>query len=377
MGGVKDKPHVNWAPINKPHNEWVQVGKTDTCEIYSDLHGSWGEPDEDGIRLEVITRHVACCLRSSDGTSPNVGYPSDIYHRPPILEEDDLSNITPHSESSNSLALTKNEQAAVDYMRPLWFGRKDGYVGSSHQEAADFCKSINGRQLCLGEAYCPNGSPSEGELNPQPLFLKMNAFPREQWAPIASNANSWLLVGIIDNNPAYTCETYETVHDGAQPLWGFDGTQAQLKEHIMCCLIQEKEEAEEKSSVDFNPQSNSSPAEVAVNAEWFTRGDYKGHTYEFAREYCSIKIKNGFLCPYEALCPNGPSSPPFSPPSMSKLSEQWVPIDDINTWVLVGQEESGDSNRICNTHEELYGDKAMFENGSYEEETAFILCCGP
>lgn len=402
VGGVKDELNgrSRWAPISNPPNEWVQVGKKDSCEIYSDRHGPWGEPDEDDILLEVITRHVACCLRSSDD-----GYPGDILHRPPYLEEDDPSNSlpgplwfndsdgwagtsydegvifckaqsmsvcpykdycprnspflgvkgkdaaewlapfwggqplwvsvgsintcqqreslddsdkpkvkyilccheesedtqsiggdakegavsskpimqqtprpmssssqgsspskftqtlrptkvvlkplnnlsessqnTPPSESNDPSALTKNEQAAVDYMRPLWYGRKDGYVGSSHQEATDFCESMGGRQLCQPEAYCPNGSPADGELNPLPLFLKRSAFPSEQWAPIDLNANSWLLVGIINDNPAYTCTTYESVHDGAQPLWGFDGAETELKEHIMCCLPLPQEE---------------------------------------------------------------------------------------------------------------------------------------
>ncbi|KAL7537417.1 hypothetical protein ACHAXR_007803 [Thalassiosira sp. AJA248-18] len=146
----------------------------------------------------------------------------------------------PTVKETPSLILTHNEQAALDYMNPLWYGRKDGYQGTTHQEADDFCKSVGDRHLCLAEAYCPNGSPSLGQVNPQPLFLRMEAFSGEQWAPTSLNINSWLLIGTVDGDAASTCQVYEDIHGGAQPIWGFDGTSTELKENILCCLVSEK-----------------------------------------------------------------------------------------------------------------------------------------
>ena len=65
-------------------------------------------------------------------------------------------------------------------MKPLWYGRNDGYNDTTHAEAVEFCKSIDGQQLCVAEAYCPDGYPAVGASNPKPLFLRMKAFEGEQ-----------------------------------------------------------------------------------------------------------------------------------------------------------------------------------------------------
>ena len=144
-------------------------------------------------------------------------------------------------------------------------------------------------------------------------------------------------------------------------------------QHVMCCLIAVQQEVQVKSSLDIS----SSPENAVESSSkyWFTRGDYKGHTYESAKEYCSTKIQNGHLCAYEDICPDGPGSSPFSPPIMT--TEQWAPVAELNTWVLVGQEENGDFSLSCFTHKELYGNDATFGNPAYEEKTGNIMCCGP
>lgn len=58
----------------------------------------------------------------------------------------------------------------------------------------------------------------------------------EQWAPSRLNANSWLQIGTVDGNPASTCETYELLNGGKQPLFGLDGSRPELKCCLLCCL---------------------------------------------------------------------------------------------------------------------------------------------
>lgn len=124
-------------------------------------------------------------------------------------------------------------------MDPRWYGRKDGYKGTNHQEAVGFCMSRGqeqgGRQLCPPEAYCPNGPPRPGDADPRPLIFGTAASPREQWAASALNPNSWILIGTADGDPTRTCETHDSLHGGAQPLWGLDGTSKELKQHVLCC----------------------------------------------------------------------------------------------------------------------------------------------
>ncbi|KAL7554846.1 hypothetical protein ACHAWF_018385 [Thalassiosira exigua] len=326
----------------------------------------------------IVVASVAIVLSCSLVWKKNhMAQPLPTYSRPPSLEEDDPANVAP-------LILTDGEQAALNYMNPLWYGRQDGYQGKSHKEAVDFCESIEGRQLCMAEAYCPNGSPATGKINPKPLYLRMDAFLGEQWVPTSINANSWLLAGTIDGNPATTCQLYEDVHNKTQPLWGFDGSSTFMKEHLMCCLKEVKGSAQVISSSDDNdtaPAVNSASSPEVVR-RWFLRGYEQFHTYESDRDFCGVKLENGDLCAYEQVCPDGSGSSPFSPPAAmidGQTIEQWVPItaDDNNSWVLVGQEQGEDPDRICYTYDELYGDEAKFGDVASVELTKYLLCCGP
>jgi len=401
------------APLWDDQPLWVDVGAVNVCIQREGL--------EDADVPKV--KYLLCCLDGQDHGEAAVGQNSEqhldtngwlesvqtmsgptIEHTPQppnvaaVAPPSNIVNGTPDSSDASAgttLVLTENENAVLENMNPLWYGRQDGYIGATHEEAAVFCKSVGDRELCTGEAYCPNGPPAVGVIDPQPLFLRTNAFPHEQWAPTGLNANSWLLVGTMDDgDPSSTCQSYESLHDGAQPLWGLDGGSVELKEHVMCCLpdTRHQEIQTKLGSPNISPEEATESAITPSNMEagfvgqrlWFTSGDWKFHTHEMAHEYCSTKIEYGFLCPYEALCPNGEAGAPFDPPIMS--SEQWVAIAGgmkDEDWVLVGQDEEegvGEegSDRLCNTHEELYGRNANSEEDvGREENTQFILCCGP
>jgi len=134
-----------------------------------------------------------------------------------------------------------NEQDVMDKLHPVWFGRKHGYHGTTHREAADFCKSVGDLHLCPREAYCPDGPGLS-----KPLFLQKEAFEGEQWAPVSNTLansfekgtdeeNSWVLVGEVNGLSWSTCMMYNQMNQQQDPKWGIDGSQPELKENILCC----------------------------------------------------------------------------------------------------------------------------------------------
>lgn len=50
------------------------------------------------------------------------------------------------------MTLTKPEEVVLDTLRPIWFERKHGYQGTTHEEAELFCQSVGQFNLCPEEA---------------------------------------------------------------------------------------------------------------------------------------------------------------------------------------------------------------------------------
>lgn len=240
--GIQGADEVGFAPLWE--QIWVGVGSSNEC--IQRWHLTASEKKKVGSILCCIDQH----LKNDAGQISQTGASN---HTEGILSSTQEAEQTPHKSESQSqqidskdkTKITEKEQMAMEFFKPSWFGRKDGYNGTSHKESVEFCRSMNGMQLCLAEAICPNGG-FVPEINPKPLFLEMDPFPREQWVPIATNANAWLLVGKIDEDPTTTCQTYEELHNYAQPLFGFDDSHPEIKEHVVCCSIPESEEAEEE-----------------------------------------------------------------------------------------------------------------------------------
>merc|ERR1712153_180421 len=99
-----------WAPIIDSANGWVQIGNKDTCMKYTDVHPhppTWGLT---GKEAETFTSHILCC------------------------EEPEGSG--PHIEKVEEMGqLTNAETIIVSTLHPVWFGRKHGYHGTTHEEA--------------------------------------------------------------------------------------------------------------------------------------------------------------------------------------------------------------------------------------------------
>ena len=131
---------------------------------------------------------------------------------------------------------TEQEQVVLDVFKAQWFGRADGYKGTTYSEAALFCNNVAGMELCPIVAYCPNGPVAESVG--KPLFLQLPAFEGEQWSPVIADYDGddvYVLTGTINGNPTTTCHTYRHFHDGKIPQWGIDGSEPEKKLYTLCC----------------------------------------------------------------------------------------------------------------------------------------------
>jgi len=321
VGGENDGPNGAWAPIMDSANGWVQIGHKDTCTKYADMKPHppmWGLS---GKESEAITPHIKCC-DEPEGSG--------------LLQE----------EVVDILQMTQTEEIILSTMHPMWFGRKHGYHGTTHEESEIFCRTVADMHLCPIEAYCPNGP-----LDNKVLFLQRDAFEDEQWAPISnydnedtSIGNNWIMVGTGD--PLSTCSKYEQLYDGKSPPWTADGSKTELKEHVLCCAQQESMKHEHDISRGMKPI-------------WLDNSHgWSGGSYGDAVKFCQ-GLGRKRLCPYAAYCPHGPGMQPMGEHSadFNLEGEQWAPVfgeGEANNWVLIGRKYDN-SATTCYSHQQLEG----------------------
>jgi hypothetical protein len=93
---------------------------------------------------------------------------------------------------------------------------------------------------------------------------------------------------------------------------------------------------------------------------------WDGTTYNDAVSFCN-ELENRSLCPYEAVCPLGPSS---KPAGGYKTNGSWLAIsDESNGWVHLGSTDS------CTKYEETYSTTPDWGTTGKEESTKNIMCC--
>jgi len=261
IGGATDGMNGDWVPIMDTPNGWVNIGEKNTCVKYNDIRPhppEWGLTGEDN---EALTRHIKCC-DEPEGVGPSL--------------DDEVSSVS---------ATSTQEKDILHNMHPLWFHRKDGYHGTTHEEAELFCKTIGDMQLCPAEAYCPNGSTKS-----KPLFLQSNVYQGESWAPVhkenADSGNNWINIGdsLSDGSSAEACLDYESLNGGKSPPWTADGSHSEVKQHVLCCMKQN----ELKHDIDVTR---------GMNPIWLDKSHgYMGGSYSDAEQYCKGLDKK--LCPY-------------------------------------------------------------------------------
>lgn len=274
-----------------------------------------------------------------------------------------------------------------------WYGRNEGYQGTTYEKAEEFCANVAGMDLCPREAYCPNG-PIAAAVS-KPLFLQHEAFEGEQWAPVKDEYqdDSYILVGKISGNPVTTCHTYRHFRSGEMPQWALDGSSPELKMHILCC-----KDPQYVSNSISNPVvdltiggpavTDQVPADEFVDLEsvalnddpdgWFDDSDgWFGGSHDDAVDYCASRGGKE-ICPYSAYCPHGPGQPVSQGHSTDISAEgvQWAPVyAHENYWVMVGQKHEN-SATTCFSYEDLEGGLPDWGLTSKEHEIKkHIMCC--
>ena len=368
LGDVKHDG-VSWAPVIDSPNAWVQVGEEDTCTLYTDLFSSppaWGLSGS----AKDLTSDIMCCLE--EPLKP--GAPQ---------ETDQVDQLQPFSPQ---------EQTVLDVFKAQWFGRDDGYAGTTYTEAELFCNNVAGMKLCPLAAYCPNGPINE--LGGKPLFLQLPAFEGEQWSPVAPvnhEDDTYVLTGTMNGNPTSTCHTFRHFNDGKPPQWGIDGSEPEKKKYTLCCkdpsyisqgisnpavdlsigspaitdaqMAQEGFNVEEAIGVDLNPR-------------WY---EWNGGSYSDAAAFCA-DFNNRQLCPFAAYCPHGQGQPISGGHTTDISAEgmQWAPVfGHDNHWVMVGT-KNGNSATTCFSHEDLEGNAPSWGlSAEMPEFKRHIMCCMP
>jgi len=129
---------------------------------------------------------------------------------------------------------------------------------------------------------------------------------------------------------------------------------------------------------DFQADDTIVAMEIALHPKWHNFADgWSGGSYYDALQYCYEKEQE--LCPSAAVCPQGPTLPPyagFTTVSDGDSSTQWVPvINHSNQWVLVDTKDNNGSQ--CMDYQSLNGNQSPSWglDGSEPGLKQNVLCC--
>lgn len=225
--GFTEDPHgLAWVPAKDEHNAWVHVGAKNHCLPYKYVHGqapSWGLNGRDN---EEITRHILCC-------------PSHSY------EEDQDEAIL----AADNAAIKLGED--LEDLDPLLYDRSDGWMGTTFNEALEFCKTKattededeegHTRFPCPYETYCPLGPhhpPTIGRPGTKGLSYGDDVYA---WSPILDEVGHGVLqVGGQSENEDGV-DTACTVRYLSQEV-GKEDLEVKMEfeslvTHVMCCRL--------------------------------------------------------------------------------------------------------------------------------------------
>lgn len=333
VGGLKST--TSYAPIVDIPNGWVSVGPQETCmpyNAYNPVPPEWGLS---GNGSEEVTQHIMCCMEPEDGFGIHLASESHG-----IDADFDISE-----ERSDE------EQSIMDYYHPVWYTRRHGYHGTTHQEAEQFCNNIGGKRLCPLEAYCPNGQPSQ--MKHKALFLDRNSFEGEQWAPISGkgkidNDPGWIAVGAVGGYSTATCSTYESLASVADKLWDGGDSPSEHKQHVLCCANEEQVDQVETTEQIIRD---------LVQPVWYDEYDgWNGSSWDNAVQFCNGQGGRE-LCSYVAYCPSGIGRSVMGGHryDFEREGELWAPSGEMpNFWIMIGQKYQNTAT-TCMTFESLEG----------------------
>lgn len=228
VAGAADKSPEQWVPVIDQPNHWLMIGSLDNnesrlCMDYETLNGNepaWGlDRSEPGLK-----RHICCTDSKFTSVSQEIqGEASTTAAQNPVAQQINFDYEVDETDTGP--------------MTSTWFrlGDGGGWNGGSHDDAIHFCamKKNNGKRmgLCPYHAYCPSG-PSQPPYDGN--YVTDDDDDTEQWAPMSTGENSWVLVGMHGRNKASQCLTYGVLN-GSEPSWGLDESNTEKKLHILCC----------------------------------------------------------------------------------------------------------------------------------------------
>ena len=327
-----------WLPFINVANGWIQGGPEDTCMPYNSLNSfppEWGLTGENKAETSVIM-----CCDTDDNWIPA-----------------DQTAVVATSASSDI------DKAAMDMFKPIWYGRKHGWQGGTHQDAEKFCNNIGDMEICPIMALCPDG---------ETLFNDKQPFAGEQWAPLGDG--DWALIGSVGSDPSSVCSRYDTLTN--KPSSDVDRMEQDKKQHILCC--ERNPDPTQTENVNVVIQGMMAPT-------WYGKSDgWNGGSHSDAVNYCENSAGGKTLCPYVGYCPNGEGHQPFPghPVDFNSETVQWSPWVEggMKGWVLVSQMYQN-SATTCMSYKDLEGGTPSWdENGSsnsFAEAKKYILCCDP
>ena len=158
------------------------------------------------------------------------------------------------------------------------------------------------------------------------------------------------MVGTLSGNPTTTCLSYDELKGVQAPSWGLDGTETELKEHILCCNdpsfttegVITPTVDEDLNSVPTQTEDSPTLGDGSFDLEgavtldlapvWMDEEDgWTGGSHDFAETFCT-NIVGKSLCPYAAYCPHGPGQPVIGGHDVDFTTEgiKWAPVFGSN-----------------------------------------------
>ncbi|KAL7498530.1 hypothetical protein ACHAWT_006292 [Skeletonema menzelii] len=364
--GLKPGSDGQWAPISDQIHDWVQVGTDIPCTRWLGRHPDPPAWSQTGVGNEEITRYIYCCPGSVHTDAKPSATVSETAATSPATTSTTTTIMPVDSQKtqdgSNAAAETESPPGIE------WFDRSTGYKGQTYTDAFIFCMDKVQALPCHYSAICPDGqgtAPFGGYRTSS-----------ESWVPIKEseimeNDNAWVSV-----SPEHACTRYDRIH-AAPPNWGITGEgNEEITRMVACCHETQPPTTQPtpKPTPDPTPKPTNIDyiklAKENFDPVWFHRNTgWVGQTYSAAQQFCRSKSRD--LCPLVAVCPGQPSAENI-PFGGIQEGVAWVPLDEDNAWIQVGQEDS------CRLYSSLYNHPSPewgLTGEDSESITRHILCC--
>ncbi|KAL7550772.1 hypothetical protein ACHAWF_013996 [Thalassiosira exigua] len=305
---------------------------------------SYSHPWLQPLRSGRVKRGLCGLIAALVVVGLSVGISHGKKDKEPDEGKEDVTGQPQEQGKKPSTEVDPYDEAMRRY-HPIFFDRSNGWEGKTYAEGLEFCDRA-GYAVCPYEAVCPvgMGKPLGGYSEGSTM----------SWIPILDLFDDWVLTNEDENS----CIQYSHMH-GTATEWGTSGKGSEdITRNIMCCLESDVPPSYEAAFEEFDPRT------FGRNNGW------AGNTYADAVDFCE-DIEGYGLCPYRALCPNGPGSAPLE--AIFIIGEQYVAVlDGINDWVQVGS--TGDP-CTAYSHEHSEGPAWGVTGVGSDEITQNQVCC--